>query len=43
MVRTMKILIADDSTTIQKVIQLAFEEYDADLVFVSNYNELIEQ
>ena len=43
MVRTMKILIADDSTTIQKVIQLAFEEYDADLVFVSNYNELVSE
>lgn len=43
MVRTMKILIADDSTTIQKVIQLAFEEHDADLVFVSNYIELVSE
>lgn len=39
----MKLLVADDSTTIQKVIELAFEGHGATLVFVSSYLELLSE
>lgn len=39
----MKLLIADDSTTIQKVIQIAFESENAELAMVGSYIELISE
>jgi CheY-like chemotaxis protein len=39
----MKILVADDSTTIQKVIQLAFEGQNSDLVFVTSFIEVLSE
>lgn len=39
----MKLLVADDSTTIQKVIELAFEGHGVSLVFVSSYLELLSE
>ena len=39
----MKILVADDSTTIQKVIQIAFDGKGAELVMVGSYLELLSE